>query len=89
LNVAVGLGANPNVGPRWWYGECLDALQGRLVGNLRSMRILVPKAFAGPFALDAGPIVTHIGEAGVFRRGFRINNRLGGRQIEHGKCGSA
>jgi hypothetical protein len=82
LNMAIGLGADPNVGPGGRDSQCLDALEGGGVADL-SAGCLIGEGVTGAAPADARLLVADIGQPGVFGRVFGGNNSLSGGQIEY------
>jgi hypothetical protein len=76
LDVPVGLGADPHVGPGGRDGELADALQRGIVAHRFATRLHVAEAFACRFALDAALLVGDVAQAGGFGSVLRIEDRL-------------
>jgi hypothetical protein len=72
LQVAVGLRADPDLGPGRRDGQRLDAFQGGFVVDRLAARVEVAKAVALRLAADAGPVVEDVAQAGRFGGGGRI-----------------
>jgi hypothetical protein len=65
LDVALGIGADPDLRPRRRDGEGLDASQRLVVVDERSVRVLVGEAVVRGEALDSGIMVADEIEAAV------------------------
>ena len=87
LEVAVGDGADPDIGPGGRDDERLDAGEGRFVAQGSAFRREIAEGLSAAFAADAGAGVGDVAEACCFSRLLRVRDkwfRFGGR---HGCSG--
>src|SRR5262245_39421661 len=76
-DVAVRGGADPAVGPGRRDAQRLDARDGRGVVHRLAVGGDVAEVMPGAFALEAGPLVAYVAEAGGVCRGCRVEGELG------------
>src|SRR5690606_38948125 len=72
LDVAVVVGADPNVGPGRRNGEAADAAERALVPDYPAVGSAVAETVLHRFASNAGPVVAHVAQSGGAGGGFRI-----------------
>src|SRR6476661_4695063 len=71
LKVSAGIGADPDILPRWRNHERFDAAKLRSVANSPAARSQVPEGRTSTDAPDAGTAVVAVTKAGLLRRLFR------------------
>ena len=76
LDMAVGLGADPHVGPGRRDRELADALQRGRVAHGFAVRLEIDESLAHPLAPDAALVVGDVCQAGGFGRIAGVDDSL-------------
>ena len=76
LDVSIRRWTNPDIAPRRWNREPLDAQQSLLVSNRLSLCVKIFEILALPFTRTAGLIIAHVTQARVLCCFQRISSGL-------------
>ena len=82
LDVPVRSRADPDVSPSWRNGKGLNALKGDII-NFAPAGCRVAKAGTASPAADSRLLVADIGKARILSGIFGVDDRFGGRHIQH------
>src|SRR4029453_14614950 len=76
LNMPIRRRTNPDIAPRRWNSETLDAQQSLLVANRLSFRVEIFEFIALPLTGKTGLIITHIAQPRVLCCFNRVSSAL-------------